>query len=467
MPFLESVRRAIQQHHLISPGQRVVIGVSGGADSLALMVALHQLRHTLDIDLHIATLDHGWRGEQSAADTQFVVQEAEKRGLSVTVRTLNMSDVTSNLEARGRKARYDFFADVALKVGASVIAVAHHADDQAETVLMRLLRGAGLHGLQGMGWHSPVPFHPHLTLIRPLLGVTRAEVEAFCASEGLQPRHDPTNDDTTFLRNRIRHDVLPQLEKINPNLQHGLIRLADIASVESDYLLEATNKLIRDHSVVQRGSYLFPRSIFTALHEALQRRLIVQLAQAVVSTPQLDVDYDHIIAAVRVAAEGNQGGIAQFTNNVRMRVDYENLIFELDSTVDQPVLSLTTDTQMELPFSVPIQLTSGWVVLDETVHAGYEPLCEFYLPNHKAVRLHMRTRKAGDKIELPGMANHTQKLKDWMINRKITRPHRNNIPLIINGTDIVAVIHITENIVTQSYKLPKDNARQWILSWKI
>ncbi|MEL7236624.1 MAG: tRNA lysidine(34) synthetase TilS, partial [Chloroflexota bacterium] len=168
MPFLEKVRLSIQRHRLIKSGDGVLIGVSGGADSLVLMHVLHRLQRSFDCSAHVVTVDHGWRGAESAADAAFVVEQAERLGLPVTAGKLELSADDTGLEAVARRARYDYFAAVAATTDTDTVAVAHHADDQAETVLMHLLRGSGLRGLAGMGWVSHVPYHPKLRLIRPL-----------------------------------------------------------------------------------------------------------------------------------------------------------------------------------------------------------------------------------------------------------------------------------------------------------
>ncbi|MBZ0278007.1 MAG: tRNA lysidine(34) synthetase TilS, partial [Anaerolineae bacterium] len=230
--------QTIQKHNLIPPHTMIVVAVSGGADSLALLHLLRDIRKRLRCDLHVATLDHGLRGEAGAADARFVAETAASWGLPVTVGQVSvpalMSQTGQGLEAAARRARYAFLAQTAQTTGAAVIASAHHADDQAETILLHLLRGAGLNGLRGMAYRAPVPGYPHLTLIRPLLNVTRTEIDSYCREHGLVPREDASNQDVAMLRNRIRAEVLPRLRTINPQIAQALISLADNAAVDQD-----------------------------------------------------------------------------------------------------------------------------------------------------------------------------------------------------------------------------------------
>ncbi len=211
--MLEHVRQIIQKFQLITAGQTLIVGVSGGTDSLVLLHILNQLAPRLGITLHAATLDHQLRGEESVNDVRFVEQICREWSVPVTVGQADVASLAREqqlgIEAGARLARYDFLAGVAHTLGAVGVAVAHHADDQVETVLLHLLRGAGVHGLAGMALRSPVPGHADLSLIRPLLRVSRAEIETYSEQQHLVPRYDSTNSDTSLLRNAIRLEVLP------------------------------------------------------------------------------------------------------------------------------------------------------------------------------------------------------------------------------------------------------------------
>src|SRR6266545_2156816 len=241
------VRAFITAQRMIDAGAPVVVAVSGGPDSLCLLHILATLRDDLGIALHVAHLDHMIRGAESETEARFVADLARSWGLPATVEAVDVP----------------VLAQVARSAGAQAVAVAHHADDQAETVLMHLLRGAGPEGLGGMRpvvpWHEWAPdketrrpgdkvsdscsLSPGLlvspSLIRPLLQVTRADIESYCTEHGLAPRRDPTNLDLDATRNRIRHELLPRLIEYNPHIVEALGRTAAICADEQAFVSAA------------------------------------------------------------------------------------------------------------------------------------------------------------------------------------------------------------------------------------
>ena len=231
----EKVRRAIAAGPLWQAGETVVVAVSGGADSLCLLHVLRALQPEHGAQLHVAHLDHRFRGEEAACEARAVAGLAQDWGLACTVEAVDVPALMAreglSAEEAGRQARYRFLAHVAARVGARAIALGHTADDQVETVLAHLLRGSGPLGLRGMRPVSPpapwmveglAPSVP-LRLVRPLLEVTRGETEAYCAALGLNPARDPWNEDRRFQRVRLRREVIPLLETLNPQVREALL----------------------------------------------------------------------------------------------------------------------------------------------------------------------------------------------------------------------------------------------------
>ena len=459
--MLESTRRTIQKFHLITPDSILVVGVSGGADSLALLHILYTLQSTFRYRIHVATLDHGLRGEQGAADAEYVRNFADSLGVPVTVARTDVGSQHTGIEAAARIARYDFLASVALKFGAERVAVAHHAGDQAETVLMHLLRGAGLAGLGGMALQSSMPNRSDMTLIRPLLWNTRAEIEAYCKAYGLEAREDATNRDTTLLRNNIRLNILPSLEQVNPHLQRALGQLADIARVEDDYVQGQLMEIAASPAVQKRGGRIvIERAMFRDLHPALQRRLIAWAAGQVTSIE--DLDYQHIVDAVEIGLNGKQGGRALLTDGLQVRIEYEALIVERsDAPVldpDQPLVAEGVTLKIEIPGVVKLP-DSQW-----TLHIGLDVPADNVLPEaHLSIPegaiVTLRGRKEGDRFTPLGMDGHSQKLNRWMINHKIPRSVRERIPLICVDENIAAIFVDSQWYVSESSSV-KDNSRR-------
>lgn len=453
----EAILHIVRSHALIPAESLVIVGVSGGADSLALLHVLHQLSPYLRYRLHAATFNHGLRGEAGAEDVRFVRHTAEAWGIPVTdgaadVRELARREKMS-IEAAARRARYDFLADVARQTGAARVAVGHHAGDQAETVLLHLLRGAGIGGLAGMAFQSLLPGHPDLHLIRPLLNITRAEIEAYCRANNLHPRQDITNADVTYLRNRLRHETLPHLQTLNPQITRVLAQLADIAAVENDYA-EGQLKPILDGATRDSGERVsLDRDTFMRLHPALARRFVAWAAGQVAGSKQ-DIEYKHIVAAVAVARRGRLGAAAELPGGLRLRVDYKTIIIERAAAPLPETNIPLLDDGAEIPVSIPgmTPVSSQWALivslespntappLPEAEGSGLRAVLT--IPEGSTVTL--RTRRDGDRFAPPGLNGHTQKVSRWMVNRKVPLHLRDRLPLLtVNG--IIAAIIFDEN----------------------
>ena len=223
--IVSSVRAFARRHSIFRPGP-LVVAVSGGTDSVALALILAELREEFGLVLHVAHFDHRARPRSSAADASFVAQLADRIGAPIRV---GRAEVAPNNEDDARRDRYGFLRRAASEIGAGAIATGHTLDDQAETVLLHLVRGSGLAGVAGMR-----PLRD--SIARPLLAIGRAETEAICKAAEIRPREDPSNASPKFARNRIRHRVLPELKQINPQVRAALARFADAAAEVESHL---------------------------------------------------------------------------------------------------------------------------------------------------------------------------------------------------------------------------------------
>ncbi len=450
-----SVNSTLQTHHLIQPGGLIVVGVSGGTDSLALLHLLASLRESLGVRWHVATLDHGLRGEAGADDARFVVAMAQRWNIPVTA---GYADVTAlartrslSIEAAARVARYDFLAAVARETGADRVAVAHNADDQVETVLLHLLRGAGISGLAGMAYRAPLPGHPDLLLIRPLLDVRRADLDAYCRAHDLQPRHDASNDDQHYTRNRLRHDLIPHLRDLSAQIDRRLLQLAEVAAVENDFVNAALQTAVEGQVKRTAGRVSLPRTSFAHLHPALQLRFIIAGLAELAAT---DVTTIHLRAAADLALSGQVGAVAQFPHGLRLRVDYADIHIEREvATSDGDLPLLPADAV--IPLAIPgITAFDSWQIeatltLPQAGVRGHDALAVLHLspPRHvveggtggEVAPLILRGRRAGDRFAPPGLVGHTQKLSKWMIDHKIPRDLRDRVPLVLVGDQIAAI----------------------------
>jgi tRNA(Ile)-lysidine synthetase-like protein len=462
MPIEDAIAKLWTQAMKTRRDERIVVGVSGGADSLALLHALRGLRDRLNLRLHAATFDHGLRGEQGAKDAQYVAEMAKIWDIPCTVSTGDVKAQAAawgmGTEAAARRARYDFLASVARTVGAHYVAVAHHTDDQAETVLLHLLRGAGVQGIGGMAVTAPLPGHPDLTLVRPLLETHRAEIEAYCAKHGLRPCEDATNSDQTFLRNRLRHDVLPMLRTVNPHVDRGLIQFADIMRGERDYIEKQLQVAIEGHLHRSSGRIVLPKTVFAGLHPALQRRYIIW-ASGQVGRVLENLGYKHVIAALEVAQRGAQGARALLTEGVHLRIDYETLVIETDDAPPDDDLPLL-DGEASVPVRVPgvTVLNGGWILRTATVPPHQGALtARVSIPEGSAIAL--RPRQTGDRFKPYGLNGHTQKVSKWMIDRKVPARLRDRVPLLIVNGSVAAIFWTPIATVDEGFAVDERSER--------
>ncbi len=280
-PTLAAMLAAQTRYTLFAPGTTVVVAVSGGADSVALLHALQQFSPLWQLSLHIAHLDHALRPD-SADDADFVARLAEQRQLPFHMARLAQAallDDPRGVEAAARAARYAFLRHVAWQVGKpACVVTAHHQDDQAETLLLHLIHGAGLQGLAGMAWIGSLPDDPNapsVPLLRPLLGVNRATLRAYLAAYDLTWREDATNATPDFVRNRLRHTIMPALTGLNPNLTATLARSADLIAAEADYAAQRDAAALTAATLdVQAERWVLNLERLLANHLAVQRGLV-------------------------------------------------------------------------------------------------------------------------------------------------------------------------------------------------
>ncbi|MBL8156601.1 MAG: tRNA lysidine(34) synthetase TilS, partial [Anaerolineae bacterium] len=343
-----------------------------------------------------------------------------------------------------------FLAQTAHHIGAARIAVAHHADDQAETVLMRLLRGASSPGLAGMELSGSLPTDPSLTLIRPLLFNTRAEIQAYADEHGLVPCIDSTNADTNYLRNHIRLNLLPQLEAINSAIRQTLSRMAEVAALEDDFMHNQLMDALPSLHVIETPKRISARrAAYRDLHPALRRRWIRWAALRI--NPSLELDYHHIRLAAELALHGRQGAVAQLGDGLSLRVDYDWLHVEVEQ--GEPSLSEYQSMPLVLPgFSAELSPGDS-LSLSEQWTLRVEPDCPLEsdsswlrLTIPSTASIIVRTRRPGDLFRPIGLRGHAQKLSDWMIDRKLPRALRDQIPLICVD-DQIAAFRVNEDWV--------------------
>ena len=422
----------------------MVLGVSGGPDSLSLFHALHRLSPDLGLSLHVAHFNHGLRADASDADVDFVASQTETLGLAFSTAKEYVKSRAKghsrSLEEQARDARYDFLARVAHEQNASGVAVAHTADDQAETVLMHLIRGTGLRGLRGM---FPVVETQSvsgldLKLFRPLLSVSRQQTEDYCKALGLEPRIDHTNLLPETLRNRVRLELLPMLREYNPRFSDALLRLADSAALDLSFIESRVAEIWPDAVEEMAGGLSMSRSKLSEIHPALQRRVLSQALESVSGGP-LDIEGVHVTSLESLLA-GDTGAELDLSKGVRAFLGYDHL-----TLTNIPTPPPTPLPEEEQPIAVPGEtFLSGWkITATIEVAASCEhttnPYSALFDMDRLSESVTVRRRRDGDRFTPLGMSG-SKKLQDFLTDAKVPRNRRDSIPIVLADNKIIWIV---------------------------
>jgi tRNA(Ile)-lysidine synthase len=418
--------KQLRKGNTLPAGSRLLIAVSGGADSMALLHLYTRVREELRLEIAAATFDHGLRADAGRDDARYVEQVAAALGVICFMGRVRQSAPDVGVEAWARQARYAFLAESARAFGAKHIATAHHADDQAETVLANIVRGTGGRGLGGMRPVSPVPGAPELTLIRPLLSATRAELVEYCRAEGIVWREDATNADIRFQRNWIRHEVMPLLRSANPNVTEALARLASVSAEQDDYLQSTVEDLFREHAAASETRVWLPRTVFNLWHPALQKRALIH-AQRLID-PQSEPRFERIDAAAALA-QMPEGGVSELGKEVQVEIDTGWLSISRRGAAWSPPYSGYWMKYPDADSSVRLL-----PVIDESPSSA---LMKIRVPHDSVINV--RCRRDGDRVYPRSLMGRSQKLKDWLINRKVPRLLRDYLPVIEAAGQIFAI----------------------------
>ncbi|MBQ1920563.1 MAG: tRNA lysidine(34) synthetase TilS [Selenomonas sp.] len=431
--MLEIVEQFCRKNRILPPGARILAACSGGADSVALLYILWRLRSRYGWQVAAAHYEHGIRGRQSEEDAAFVRDLCAQWQIPCFVENGDVPAFAReqgySLEQAARIKRYEFLQRICKEQGLEVIALGHHADDQAETVLMRILRGTGITGLAAM---RPVSGQ----LVRPLLGVAKEQILRFCQQEGLPFRQDATNFVADCTRNRLRLELIPLLRQgYNPEVERGLCQLAAVAAEADDFISGEVARLWADSSIVRPHDYALRQEALQNLHPALVRG-IIRRWWAQVTGSSLDLSYRQTELLRDLLQEGTTGSRQELSHGYVARLQYGFLLLQrgaAEPAVARPVLPLLCPGSAE--------------VCGYTVHARWvEPMAvnkstgpgELYLaPEVFSGQLVWRSRMPGDFMELP--QGH-KKLKKLLIDDKVPQHERDNLLLLAAGKEVVWVV---------------------------
>jgi len=433
--LLAKLKKTVGKYKLLSPGDKVLVAVSGGPDSVCLLATLHALSGELGISLHIAHLDHMFRGRESADEALFVARFAEKLGLPSTIESIDVALLCRerglSVQAGAREARYAFLSRAAETIGASRIATGHTATDQAETVLLRLLRGAGSTGLSGIP-----PMRGQF--IRPLIESTREEVLEHLAQSGLAFVTDPSNTKPLYTRNRIRLELMPVLRRFNPRIVETLAAEAALLKDESDALDLVVKSAAQAVAAKQGDGFVVQREAFLALHPAIRRRLLRRLADDLADGPTglTAIQVDEALQFMSLAATGRT---MRLPSELTIERTYEQFI------IGPSAAAAPLSSQLMVPGSTPVP---EFGIIVETILCNEQeapPDTNYYWQalfdyDKIGLPLQIRNRRPGDRFHPSGLGGKSKKLQDLFVDAKIPRRRRDAVPLLCSGTEVLWIM---------------------------
>ncbi len=450
--MLKATEEYIRQHNMINPGDRVAVALSGGADSICLLLLLESLSGTMGFSLEAVHVEHGIRGSESRQDQEFVEKVCADRGISLRVYPVDVPVYAAReglgLEEAARILRYRAFKDYARENNA-VIAVAHHLEDNCETVLFQMIRGSGIRGMSGI---SPVSERDGVRYIRPILFWTREEVEHYLRGQKQSYVTDTTNSDVQYSRNKLRHQVIPLLKEINAGAVEHINQSAGMLMEISDYIdsmtRQAAEKLVLTEEREAGKRLIIPTASLKELHPAIQKNLLMYMISEMAGRRK-DIGSSHVKSLMELC-NSQSGRSIHLPYGLVARKQYDDIILEgqaqmfdgagksaghvLYSGRIEPGESMEIDcpkpakklTLTVLPFhgnmdKIPKKPYTKWIDYDKIKDV-----------------LTVRMRQSGDYF-VSDKSGHHKKIKEFFINEKIPLEERNLIPLIADGSEILCI----------------------------
>ena len=435
---MEQVWRTVEQFHMLEPGDRVLVAVSGGPDSIALLHLLDKQKEKYGIELFVVHVNHQLRTE-AEQEAIYVQQVCRERNLpfqmfSVDVQTYARQNRMS-LEQAGHEVRHNCFRECKERWQITKLALGHHGDDRAESVLLHLVQGCGLDGLTAMppqdGW-----------IIRPLAEIRKQDLIAYCEAEKLHYFIDSSNLETEFLRNRIRLEILPELRQLNPQITDALLRLQDSCAADADYLERSTAALWEQYGSRTAGQILFPADVLQKQHAALQRRILRYLYRQLTGS-ETNLTFRQVEQMQHIALQQNGSQQIHLTDGVIFFREYNtlNIAWRQKKQTEAYRYIWNLEGMLSVPeWNGMFQaVVSEKGLSEESKHQNTEYAADSSMEiaidaDQLRAPLQIRSRQPGDRLVMP--YGH-KKLKQFFIDKKVPASERGRIPLVLSGEEII------------------------------
>ncbi|CEI74229.1 MULTISPECIES: tRNA lysidine(34) synthetase TilS [Romboutsia] len=453
--IFEKVLSTINKYNLIENGDKIVLGLSGGPDSVCLLHILYRLKEKLDIEVYAAHLNHQIRGIEAQKDALYITQLCENLGVTSFVKSIDVPKYCKenglSVEEGARKLRYEMFEEIKQKTKSNKIAIGHNLNDQAETILMRIMRGTGLQGLRG------IEYIRDNNIIRPILDIDRKDIEAYCEEYELNPRIDHTNLETIYTRNKIRLELIPYMkDNFNPNVIESIVRMSNSLKTDSDYIQEESEIKFKEVSNLQEDACEIDIQKYSKLHDAIKVRVLRKGIKHILGDTNF-VDQKHIEDIMQLEDNKKIDKMITLPRGI-FAYRRKNTIL----LINKEIVNETIEFCYNLPSNGFIKVKELNLVLEtQTMN----------IDRYKSMKLDkkskgfdfdkvkggivVRSRKEGDKIKLSA---GSKKIKDLFIDLKIPREERCNVPIIVDEQGILCVGDYKNS---ENYKI--DNSTKEVL----
>lgn len=431
-----AVRSFMEKHKLLHRGAKVLVGVSGGPDSMALLYLLIKMSREWELEIHVLSVDHQLRGDDSKADFNYVKQVSANWGIPFHGTTVDVHRYAEengvSIEVAARKLRYQFFAEKMEALDGDYLALGHHGDDQVETLLMKLVRSASSTAFSGIPVTRPLGGG---LITRPLLAVTKQDIEAYCKENGISPRIDATNLESNHTRNYFRHHVTPLLKEKNGNIHRTAQLLSETLQEDEAFLRKEAEKVVQESVTFggdQRRASLEIK-LFKKHDQPLQRRAFHLILNYLYETLPGQLSYVHEEQFFALMNEDTGNAQLDFPQMLKLNRAYDRLTFYFEHSYPPSASfhhTLTIPGRTYLPKGSLITATYTAAREKES------PFSLYVAANAVTFPLHVRTRENGDRMSWTGLQG-TKKLKDIFIDAKIPIQKRNEWPIVVDDAGTI------------------------------
>ena len=458
--IFEKVLSTINKHELIQKGDKIVVGLSGGPDSVCLLHILSRLKEELDLEIYAAHLNHQIRGIEAQKDAFYISKLCEEMGITFFIKSINVLEYCEkngvSIEEGARKLRYEMFYEIKNNTRANKIAIGHNLNDQAETILMRMMRGTGLQGLKG------IEYIRDGVIIRPILDIERNDIEEYCKQNKLNPRIDKTNLESIYTRNKIRLELIPYMkDNFNSNIIESIVRMGNSLRSDNDYIESEALIKFKEVSNIKSDSVEINLKPYINLHNSMKVRILRNSIKHILGDTNF-IDQRHIDDIIELEDESKIDKVINLPRGIYVYRKKNSIILTNKEIVIE---------EIEFCYNIPSNgfikvkeigtiIETQVVSIDKYKRSKSDKSCKWFDFNKIKGGIVVRNRRSGDKIKLSG---GSKKIKDLFIDIKIPKEDRCKVPVIADDQGILSVGNFRNS---ENYKIDEETKEVLKVSFK-